>query len=128
MGLNNIQCREVVEDAEQFSGLGAFFDRPVHTYSTGMVTRLVYALATSGRPNILIMDEALATGDAQFQALARRRSRAMMESADILVVASHSVEFLLEVCETGVLMSQGRIQAQGAIDVILKEYESGVDG
>lgn len=103
------------EQVKRESGLGERIHDPVRTYSTGMQTRLVFALTTSFTPDILIMDEALATGDVEFQERAKVKTRELMSGVSILVCASHSRDFLLDTCEKGIVLSEGRIVFSGGI-------------
>jgi ABC-type polysaccharide/polyol phosphate transport system ATPase subunit len=95
MGASAAQARAFIPDVEEFSELGNFLSMPVHTYSDGMLTRLSFAVATAVRPDILLIDEALSAGDAEFQKKAQARISDIISSAKILVLASH-VQNLIE--------------------------------
>lgn len=115
----DVQCsimrisREEVESRQAeivaFSELGEFIDFPVRTYSTGMQTRLTFSVATAFDAEILVLDEALGTGDADFQAKAARRFREWVERARIVVLASHSPQLIGEFCNSTMLLQHGRI-------------------
>lgn len=121
-GQTRQSAKEWARRVQYTSGLGESFDRPIRTYSTGMVTRLVFSLTTLWDHDVLLMDEALATGDAEFQEYAKQRMSELMDSARILVVASHSMQFLEQTCTTGIVLSQGRIVTQGTIREAIGDY------
>lgn len=93
----------------EFSGLGEFLHMPVRTYSSGMVMRLVFAIVTSVQPEVLLMDEWMAVGDAEFTVLAERRLAAMVDSAAILVLASHSESVLRKHCNLMLTLEHGEV-------------------
>jgi lipopolysaccharide transport system ATP-binding protein len=97
-GLSAKQVDERLPEIAAFTGLGAFLAMPVKTYSAGMQARLAFAAATSVEADVLLMDEWIAVGDADFQQLAHRRLLKLVERAGILVLASHDVELLRLYC------------------------------
>ena len=97
-------------------------DLPVATYSAGMQTRLAFAVATSFHPEILLADENIGTGDANFIAKAQDRMRTMMDRASLLLLATHSIATMKTLCNRAILMEHGRIIADGAVDDIVNEY------
>jgi ABC-type polysaccharide/polyol phosphate transport system ATPase subunit len=105
-----------------FSELGEYLELPVRTYSTGMVTRLCFAIATAIDPDILLLDEGLAAGDARFAARAEDRMRKFIQRTRILVLASHSDALIRSMCNRAVLMETGHILAIGPVDEILDRY------
>jgi homopolymeric O-antigen transport system ATP-binding protein len=123
MEMHPKQMREHAEDIISFTELGEYIDMPTRTYSSGMMVRLAFAISTCLPPEILLMDEWLAAGDARFLAKAKKRMADFVNSSSILVLASHSMELLLEWCQTGILLDQGRIVASGRIGDVIKVYE-----
>ena len=105
-----------------FSELGEYLELPVRAYSTGMVTRLCFAIATAIDPDILLLDEGLAAGDARFAARAEDRMRKFIQRTRILVLASHSDALIRSMCNRAVLMETGHILAIGPVDEILDRY------
>jgi homopolymeric O-antigen transport system ATP-binding protein len=105
-----------------FSELGEYLELPVRTYSTGMVTRLCFAIATSIDPDILLLDEGLAAGDARFAARAENRMQKFIQRTRILVLASHSDALIRSMCNRAALMETGHILAIGSVDEILDRY------
>jgi ABC-2 type transport system ATP-binding protein len=104
------------------SELGEYLDMPIRTYSTGMVTRLAFAVSTSIDPDILLIDEGIGAGDAAFLARAKARMQAFVGGANLLVVASHADDLLMEWCRTGIWMDHGRMRMHGEISYVLAEY------
>jgi ABC-2 type transport system ATP-binding protein/lipopolysaccharide transport system ATP-binding protein len=104
------------------TGLGDFLDMPMRTYSSGMSTRLAFAVSTSIRPEILLIDEGIGAGDAAFLAQANERMRNFIGDAGVLVMASHSDDLLRAWCSEGVWMEHGRMRMRGPIDEVLTAY------
>lgn len=125
-GLANGHSRKIVAGLTQqiieFSGLGAFIDLPVKTYSAGMRMRLNFAIATAFEPDILFLDEWIGTGDAAFRAKATDRMASFVNKAGILLLASHNQNLLLDTCERGIWMEQGQIKFDGPISLALDAY------
>lgn len=109
MGLKRRQIEAMTPEICEFSGLGEYVDMPVRTYSTGMVMRLAFAICTSMSADILLMDEWLSVGDADFQSKAEQRMAAMVAKSGILVLASHSPQLLLKECNRFIRLEHGCI-------------------
>jgi lipopolysaccharide transport system ATP-binding protein len=109
LGLGRRAIRQLTPSIAEFSGLGPYLEMPVHTYSTGMLMRLSFAITTSIRADILLMDEWLAVGDAEFRQLAERRMREMVSHSGILVIASHSRDLIARECNRVIELSHGAI-------------------
>ena len=124
MDVHPRDMRGHVDEIADFTELGYYIDMPVRTYSAGMMVRLCFAVATSLRPEILLMDEWLAAGDAGFLSKARRRMEEFLSGTSILVLASHSLPLLQEWCNRAILLDRGRIVATGPIDEVAALYES----
>lgn len=118
------EMRAHIDEIVEFSGLGYYIDMPVRTYSAGMMIRLCFAVATSVRPEILLMDEWLAAGDAAFLEKARKRMESFVSSSSIMVLASHSMPLLHEWCNRAILLDGGRIIAAGTVAEIEAEYRA----
>lgn len=117
------EMRRKVDDIVEFSELGDYIHLPLRTYSSGMRTRLAFAVATSLRPQILIMDEGIGAGDQRFIGKATRRMRDLIDSVEILLVASHSQSVLSRYCNKGLLMWEGEVRAFGPLEEIEQIYE-----
>ena len=107
MSLNEVRKR--VSDIEEFTQLGDFLQIPVRTYSTGMATRLMFAVATSSQPDILLVDEVFGTGDAEFQNRARERLEALIQSVGVFVFASHDHDLVRGYCNRFFKLEHGNV-------------------
>jgi lipopolysaccharide transport system ATP-binding protein len=109
-------------DVAEFAELDQFLDLPVRTYSSGMVVRLGFALATAIKPQILLMDEWILAGDASFMDKARHRLETMVRGAEILVLSSHSAEIIMQWCNRVIWMDRGQVRADGTPEEVLSAY------
>lgn len=105
-----------------FSDLGDYIKLPVRTYSSGMLVRLCFAIATAIDPGILLMDEGISAGDAQFAESARRRLNEFYNRLDAMVIASHSDDLIRQLCNKAMLLEHGKIVAYGEVESVLKTY------
>jgi len=121
-GLHDGQIKQLQDDVAAFAGLDQFLELPVRTYSSGMVVRLGFALATAIKPQILLMDEWLLAGDAAFLDKARQRLETMVRGAEILVLSSHSADIILQWCNRVIWIEAGQVIADGAPEDILSAY------
>lgn len=126
LGLPAREIEERMADIAEFTELGDYLDIPVRTYSSGMMTRLTFAVATCFSPEILLMDEWILAGDAGFLAKAQHRVEAFVEQAGILVLASHSTEICKRWCNKAVWMERGEVRMAADIDAVLDSYNSAV--
>jgi ABC-type polysaccharide/polyol phosphate transport system ATPase subunit len=110
LGLGQDEIRARVAEIEAFTQLGAFLQLPVRTYSSGMTTRLMFAVATSTRPDILLVDEIFGAGDAEFQEKAARRMEALIASVRIFVFASHDMTALRRYCRRFLRLEHGEVR------------------
>ena len=108
-GLDIDEIRRLTPSIGDFSGLGDFLDMPVRSYSSGMMMRLVFSIVTSVRAEILLMDEWLSVGDADFVEHAEQRLRELVDSASILVLASHSETIIESLCNVVVRLEHGEV-------------------
>ena len=118
-GLDDAEAQEMAEEVGSFSGLGEFLDVPVRTYSAGMQVRLSFAMATVIEPEILLMDEWLLAGDADFMQRAQERLGRLIEGADIMVLASHNMDVVRALCTRAIRLEAGRIAADGPVAEVL---------
>lgn len=116
--------RRRVPDIAEFSALGDRLRHPVYTYSTGMQARLRFSIITSLQPDVLLLDEGLATADAAFTRRAGERMRSFLSAAGVVVFAAHSEDLLLEHCDSGLVLDSGRIAAQGTMAQAARAYRS----
>ena len=120
MGLTKQRATALVPDVEAFTELGGYLHLPVRAYSSGMMLRLAFAVATAVTPDILLMDEMIGVGDAQFINKAHARLEKLMDTVEILVLASHNEQILRKFCTHGVLLAEGQIVHMGTIDTCLQ--------
>ena len=113
IGLSLAEIRRRLPDIERFAGIGDFIEQPVKTYSSGMFVRLAFAAAIHVEPDILLVDEALAVGDAVFQHQCVRRIREMQTAGTTVIFVSHDAGMIKAVSSRVVLLDQGRLVAQG---------------
>jgi len=109
MGMSRKRVEQLTQDICEFSGLGEYVNMPVRTYSTGMLMRLAFSISTSIEADILLMDEWLSVGDAEFTEKAERRMREVVAKSGILVLASHSPDLISKECNRVIHMEHGRI-------------------
>src|SRR5271166_5659423 len=121
-GLPKSMLPRLEADVAEFAELGDFLDLPVRIYSSGMVVRLGFALATAIKPKILLMDEWFLAGDAAFMDKARARLEDMVRGAEILVLSSHSEAVIRNWCTRVLWLDQGQVRAEGPPDEVLSAY------
>jgi ABC-type polysaccharide/polyol phosphate transport system ATPase subunit len=123
MGSTKQEIQDRMDSIAEFSKLGEFLEMPVRVYSSGMLVRLLFAIATSVKADILLMDEWLSAGDKDFMEQANKRLLDLVDKAHILVLASHDLALLRRVCSKGVWMEGGRVKMTGPINEVLDAYE-----
>ncbi len=117
MGLSLTQAKALTPDIEEFTELGDFLNLPVRTYSSGMTMRLMFAVATSITPEILLIDEMFATGDANFQEKSLARIKKLISSAKIFVFASHNPNLIRTYCNRLFKLEHGNLQ-EASFDIL----------
>ncbi len=123
LGMTVRQARNMMPAIAEWTELGAHLERPLRTYSTGMAVRLAFAVSTSIRPDILIMDEMINAGDAHFMDKAKLRLESLIEKTNIMALASHSPDTLRRFCNKAILLHEGRMLNFGGVDEILADYD-----
>lgn len=121
-GLSQREIELIRPDVVSFTELGHFLDLPVSTYSAGMITRLSFGVATAFHPEILVADENIGAGDARFLSKARERMQEMMGRSSLLILATHSVETVKQMCNRAILMEGGHIIADDDVNSVLSQY------
>ena len=127
-GLSDSELKVAFEDVVEFCELGPFLDLPFKTYSSGMQSRLMFATATAIRPEVLIIDEVLGAGDAYFLAKSKRRVEALVATGCTLLLVSHAMSQVLELCDRVIWLDGGRVRASGQAFPIVKAYEEAMYG
>jgi lipopolysaccharide transport system ATP-binding protein len=120
--MNGAGIEALAEDVRVFAELGDFFDLPVRIYSSGMIVRLAFAMATAIRPQVLLMDEWFLAGDASFRNKARERLESMVRGADILVLSTHLNEVVRSWCTRVIWLEDGRVRADGPVDQVMDAF------
>ena len=116
------KCQEIID----FSELGSFIEAPIRTYSSGMLARLAFSVACVVEPEILIVDEILSVGDADFQEKSRNRMMELMSGGTTVFFVSHSLEQIREMCNKVLWLEHGEVQAFGEMQQICDKYEEKV--
>jgi ABC-type polysaccharide/polyol phosphate transport system ATPase subunit len=123
MGLDREDVTARTQAIAEFSGLGEFLDLPVRTYSSGMMLRLMFSIATSVEAEILLMDEWIASGDQDFREHANRRLRTLIDRSHILVFASHDTDMLKKLCNRAVVLESGHVTFDGSVEAAVAHYQ-----
>ena len=123
LGRSRNEMNEVIEDIIEFSELRDFMDVPMKNYSSGMLSRLAFAIATSGKADILIVDEVLAVGDFRFQQKCIDRIRGMMDEGTTVLFVSHSIEQVEEICNKVAWIKSGELHMYGDTREICEIYK-----
>jgi lipopolysaccharide transport system ATP-binding protein len=122
LGLSRKDISAMYQDIVDFAELGDFMEVPVRTYSSGMHLRLAFAVSTTVRPEILLMDEWLSVGDADFRVKTEQRLRDMVSETKILAIATHSRELAEAVCNRAIWLEHGRVKMDGPIADVAPAY------
>lgn len=127
-GLAREDYQKAMEGIIDFCELGDFLDQPFKTYSLGMQARLMFAAATAIRPDILIVDEVLGAGDAYFVAKSKSRVEKLVSSGCTMLLVSHSMQQVLELCDEAIWLDKGAIRMRGEAFLVVKAYEEYLHG
>lgn len=123
IGFSRKETEALIPEIERFAEIGEFIHQPVKTYSSGMYVRLAFSIAISASPRILIIDEALAVGDAVFQHRCTRRIRKMQESGVTIFFVSHDPGAVRALCSRAILLNSGRMVSDGKPADVLNHYQ-----
>lgn len=126
MGMTREEAKRASPGIIEFSGInenGDFSSLPMRTYSSGMSSRLRFAIASAKKHDVLLIDEALATGDARFRRRSEQRVRELRDEAGTVVLVSHSTGTIQETCARTIWLEAGRIRMEGPTDEVVPEYE-----
>jgi homopolymeric O-antigen transport system ATP-binding protein len=126
MGLSRRETERLFPEIERFAEIGQFIHQPVKTYSSGMFVRLAFAVASNVEPDILVIDEALAVGDAVFQHRCLRRIKEIQERGATVLFVSHDAAAVRALCSRAILMSAGRVLSDGVPLEVLNHYQKTV--
>ncbi len=123
LGMSRDEIDAAFEGIVRFSGIGEFMEQPLNTYSSGMVVRLAFAVAVAVQPDIFVVDEALAVGDAAFQSRCFARIRDMRDKGATILFVSHSAQAVMELCNRALLLDMGELLMDGAPNQVLAQYQ-----
>lgn len=125
LGYGKNEIKEIESKVIAFAEIENFIDTPVKYYSTGMYMRLAFSLATSMHPDILVLDEIFAGGDAAFMEKAKNRMYEMIDNANIMIMVSHDHQLVQALCNRVIWLDHGVVVGDGAPDVIINRYLTG---
>lgn len=121
-GLRRAEVDAIFEDIVEYAGLGDAIHRPVKTYSSGMFSRLAFAVSMHLNPDILLLDEVLAVGDAEFREKSMRTMRELLARAGTIVFVSHSLGQVADFCDRAMWLENGRVRQIGDAEVVVEAY------
>lgn len=124
LGCDEEFLKRKYDEIVAFSELGQFIETPIRNYSSGMLARLAFSVASVVQPEILIVDEILAVGDAQFQEKSRKRMLELMGGGTTVLFVSHSIEQIREMCSKVIWLEQGRTRMDGTTQEVCDAYEA----
>lgn len=123
IGMTPAEIAEEYDSICEFAGIGKFVHLPMNTYSSGMGARLRFAIAAARAPDILLIDEALATGDARFRRRSENRIRELREQAGTVFLVSHGLGIVRETCSRAIWLEDGKIVLDGEVNSVVDAYE-----
>jgi teichoic acid transport system ATP-binding protein len=122
MGMSTAEIQQRYDEIVEFSGIGDFIDLPMSTYSSGMAARLKFAIASAKTHDILLVDEALATGDAEFRVRSERKIRDLRDQAGTVFLVSHSLDVVLDTCNRAIWLDGGVLRLDGPVEEVVAAY------
>ncbi len=125
LGLTSAQIRDKYDDIVALADIGEAIDRPMSTYSSGQGARLRFAISTAARPDILMIDEALATGDAAFKEKSLAKIREILGEASTVFLVSHSNSTIRDMCSRALWLDEGRLVMDGPAEDVVSQYSQG---
>lgn len=127
LGLSDSQVREIEDDVIDFAELGEYIDQPVRTYSSGMKTRLGFAININIHPDILVIDEAMSVGDAKFKKKCRKSIMKLISQGVTVLFVSHSADALLSTCNRAIYLKNGSVEFDGSVVDGIELYDKDVE-
>lgn len=124
LGFTNDEMQEKFDQIVDFAELWDFIDVPIRNYSSGMSARLGFAIATDVKPDILILDEVLSVGDEAFQRKCLTRMGGFREMGATIILVSHNMDTILEMCHRTIWLDQGRVQKVGETSEVVQAYRA----
>jgi teichoic acid transport system ATP-binding protein len=127
LGLSPQEVKDKFDDIVEFSGLGEFINLPMRAYSSGMAARLRFAISTAKIPDILMIDEALSTGDARFRKRSTEKMEEVRDHAGTVFLVSHNAQTVQEFCDRAIWLEQGRVVEDGPVSEVLPRYTASME-
>ena len=121
-GLRNAEVEAIFDDIVEYAGLGDAIHRPVKTYSSGMFSRLAFSVSMHLNPDILLLDEVLAVGDAEFREKSMKTMRQLLDRAGTIVFVSHSLNQVADFCDRAMWLERGRVRQIGDAEEVVAAY------
>jgi teichoic acid transport system ATP-binding protein len=128
MGMTPAEVKEKYDSIVEFSGIGEFIDLPMRTYSSGMGSRLRFAIAAAKKHDVLLIDEALATGDAEFRRRSEERIRELRDEAGTVFLVSHGLDVITATCDRAIWLEKGEIKMDDDAVTVVKAYVADTGG
>lgn len=122
LGIPEKDIKNIEPDIIEFADLGEYIDQPVRTYSSGMKMRLGFAININTNPDILVIDEALSVGDANFKEKCQLKIKELIEGDTTVIFVSHSVKSVKDICTRAIYLKNGKVMFDGDVDVALEKY------
>ena len=127
LGMSKAEIDAAYVGIAEFAGIGEFIERPVSTYSSGMVVRLAFAVATASQPEILIVDEALSVGDEAFQRKCFARIEAMRAAGTTILFVSHSAQMVIQLCDRALWLDRGNLMLDDTPKAVMDAYHKALN-
>jgi teichoic acid transport system ATP-binding protein len=124
LGMTPAEVEEIRPSIIEMSGIKEFIHNPLNTYSSGMKARLRFAISTARTPRLLMVDEALSTGDEVFRGRSEERIRSVLDGAGTVLIVSHSMVAVQDLCTRGIWLHEGRVHMDGPIMEVSEKYRS----
>jgi ABC-type polysaccharide/polyol phosphate transport system ATPase subunit len=123
LGKNRREISGAIDEIIEFSELGESINKPVETYSKGMVSRLAFSIATAFRSEILIIDEVLSVGDKYFRDKCMRKMKEIIKDSKLIILISHSDSDIKNMCNRAIYLDKGEVLLDGSVDEVLAAYK-----
>jgi lipopolysaccharide transport system ATP-binding protein len=127
LGLSRAEIRSYFDDIVEFANIGEYIDSPVKRYSSGMFVRLGFAVASRLRPDVLLVDEVLAVGDARFQSRCHERINELRKDGTVIILISHDLWAIRHLCQQGLFLNKGVVEAYGPVTETIAAYTKHVE-
>lgn len=123
-GMTTKEIDVLIDEINEFSGIGSYFDQPVRTYSSGMLARVAFSVATSSKFDILIIDEVLSVGDIAFQAKCMQRMSMILNNGSTIIFVSHGIDQIRQFCSKAIYIANGELKSYGDSSSVCDSYKN----